>query len=141
MLLPLECENAHGDEKMTTENTENQIEIYYRSRKSFSGIGRWTEPTVDTLDITHIALPLFVSDQVVSTLDDDNQDDDDILEDIYGTMNCFRGNPLSVGHHAGGHQDWMGEIGIGHTSMSIFDVVRINETYYSCQPSGWEALN
>ena len=143
MLHPLECEKHTEMTKMTTENTENQIEIYYRSRKSFSGIGRWTQPTVDTLDITHIALPLFVSDQL--TLDDrlifDSQDDNDILEDIYGTMNCFRGNPLSVGHVAGGHQDWMEEIGIGHTSMSIFDVVRINETYYSCQPSGWEALN
>jgi len=139
MLHPLECEKHTEMTEMTTANTENQIEIFYRSRESWSLEGRWEQPTVETLDATHIALPLFVSDQI--TLDDDNQDDDDILEDIYGTMNCFRGNPLSVGHHAGGHQDWMEEIGIGHTSMSIFDVVRINETYYSCQPSGWESIN
>lgn len=30
--------------------------------------------------------------------------------------------------------------GIKHTSMSVGDVVRLGDTYYTCKPVGWEKL-
>lgn len=129
MLHPLECEKHTEMTKMT----ETRLEIFYRSEDTCRN-NWYAEPALETLAETHIQLPHFVSDQINYTEDLD-------LTYIFMAMNGFTTNPLSVGHVAGGHQDWMEEVGIGHTSFSVGDVVCINGTYHACARIGWTQLN
>ncbi len=116
-----------------TKMTETRLEIFYRTREDCRY--NWMNtPALETLAETHIQLPYFVSDQL-------NFEVSDGLDYIFMAMNDYITNPLSVGHVAGGHQDWMEEVGIGHTSMSIGDVVCINGTYLVCSTTGWTQLN
>lgn len=129
MLHPLECETHTEMTKMT----ETRLEIFYRSREECRN-NWYAEPALETLAETHIQLPYFVSDQL-------NFEVSDGLDYIFMAFNDHITNPLSVGHISGGHQEWMEEVGIGHTSMSVGDVVCINGTYLACARSGWTQLN
>tara|TARA_R100000742_G_C4273044_1_gene92466 strand:+ start:346 stop:684 length:339 start_codon:yes stop_codon:yes gene_type:complete len=111
--------------------TTTTIEIFYRSKEDV--MANWySEPALETLANTHVQLPI-TSEQIGYT-------DECEIDYIFFAMNGFESNPLSVGHPTGGLQDWMEEVGIGHTSMSVGDVVSINGTYYACARSGWTQL-
>ena len=65
-----------------------------------------------------------------------------ILSRLFSIFNHDRYNPLSYYHpcQEGGHQYWVRAEGV-HTSMSVGDVVQINDTYYFCDNIGWTQLN
>ena len=114
-------------------------EILYRSKTTLRN-GWWNKPTLEGLSSTHITLPDAVSNDINQEVPLVDGLQGHALEVIFHRMNNYNENPLSVGHTNGGLQDWMNDNDLGHTSMSMFDVVRINDTYWLCMPSGWEKL-
>ena len=132
-------------------NTQT-VEIFYKSRQA-NREAYWDAPEyIDSLVNTHVRL----HPQVVQNLrfletdlarlscavaaDSVIHSRSYILATIYGTMNHDEANPLSAYHVSGGLQDWMNDAGIGHTSMSRNDVVKIGNHYFRCDSAGWTEI-
>lgn len=54
-------------------------------------------------------------------------------DDIFGHLNQDSTNPMT----APACQRWIKEVGIGHTSMSVGDVIDHNGEWKVCAPEGW----
>jgi len=123
--------------------TTPTIKIFYKSRQANQD-SYWSQPeSIESLVNTHVELPSQVRENLafLHGAFDLVQDTDFLLTQIFRTMNNDTANPLSVYHKTGGLQDWMFDNGIGHTSMSRNDVVRIGNQYFCCDSAGWTQLN
>lgn len=140
-----------------TEEEVKEIAILYQTRQAFID-GFIEPPTKEQIDALYVSLPnstvLDVIEQlqpvsgyhwskVVGNLDR-------VSDQIFHIMNHDNRNPLSISFHKHGidgdrtMQNWMGDNGLGHTSMSVNDVVAYRLTdgwiYHRCMARGWAWL-
>jgi len=57
-----------------------------------------------------------------------------LLDKIFQLMNDYKTNPLSSEEM----QKWIRENKVRHTSMSVGDVIAIDDTFYVCANEGWK---
>jgi ribosomal protein S17 len=118
-------------------NKVKKIEVFYQ--KEFNPFAKYTN------DISKTHTKVYEN-----LLDVKNQDE------VFSTFNNDETNPLSYTNKTGKvciiNKDTLGtgaefqeamkqdKLECGHTSMSVGDVVAINNTYYLCKDFGWETL-
>jgi tRNA G26 N,N-dimethylase Trm1 len=119
-------------------NKVNKIKVFYQ--KEFNPFAKYTN------DISKTHVKVYESLTNVET----NQDD------VFSAFNSDEYNPLSYTNKTGKvcviDKDTLGtgaefqeamkqdKVECGHTSMSVGDIVAINDTYYLCKDFGWEIL-
>ena len=87
-------------------------------------------------------------DWVWKKMDDDPSiyfmhNDEQLCDGIFYRLNHYDLNPLSPDFYEDGNmigQNWMKENNVGHTSMSVGDIVVIDGTHYYCASFGWKKL-
>jgi len=151
-----------------TEEEVKEIAILYQTRQAWldgfrhkneEGEYELLEPsTKEQIDALYVPLPNSVVLDVIEQLQPvwgyhwskvvGNLDT--VSDQIFHIMNHDNRNPLSVSFHKHGidgdrtMQNWMGDNGLGHTSMSMNDVIAYRLTdgwvYHSCRALGWAWL-
>ena len=59
-----------------------------------------------------------------------------ILEEIFKLFNSYKTNPMSINEM----QDWIKENKVSHTSMSVGDIVILDNDIYVCANEGWKKV-
>jgi len=120
----------------------NNITVYYQNRKNHLACTRWHPKYSNDFSKTHTK----VYEGVVK---------DDNLESVFMSFNQDDANPLSytndwnkvcvIGDSVGTGKDFQDamknkKIKVGHTSMSVGDIVSLNGVNYLCADVGWKKL-
>ena len=130
-----------------TEEEVKEIAILYQTHlKSYNLNALYVPlPNSVVLDVIEQLQPVsgYHWSKVVGNLDT-------VSDQIFHIMNHDNRNPLSVSFHKHGidgdrtMQNWMGDNGLGHTSMSVNDVIAYRLIdgwiYHRCAARGWEWL-
>ena len=121
----------------------NNIIVYYQNRKNHLACTRWHPKYTNDFSKTHTK----VYEGVIKN--------DEDLENVFGTFNHDDTNPLSysndwnkvcvIGDSIGTGRDFQDamrnkKIKVGHTSMSVGDIVSLNGVNYLCADVGWKKL-
>ena len=120
----------------------NNITVYYQNRKNHLACTRWHPKYSNDFSKTHTK----VYEGVVK---------DDNLESVFMSFNSDDANPLSytndwnkvcvIGDSVGTGKDFQAAMRnknfkVGHTSMSVGDIVSLNGVNYLCADVGWKKL-
>jgi len=120
----------------------NNITVYYQNRKNHLACTRWHPKYTNDFNKTHTK----VYEGVV---------EDDNLESVFMSFNQDDANPLSytndwnkvcvIGDSVGTGKDFQDAMKnknfkVGHTSMSVGDIVSLNGVNYLCADVGWKKL-
>lgn len=99
------------------------IEIYYPVRENEKDVMfKPKEITMESMKYTHKKLPIEINTT-------------DNLETVFIMFNS-PSNPLSSKYY----QNWMKENEIYHTSMSVGDIIKIDDEFFVCDRVGWKKL-
>jgi len=122
-----------------------EINVYYpKRREARDYINDWDIkvsynnqiPTKANIDKDYVELP--IPQKFWNVMDDklDIGSEEIILEGIFKMMNDYNSNPMSTNKM----QDWIRANKVSHTSMSVGDVVCINDMYFVCMNEGWKEV-
>lgn len=144
-----------------TEEEVKEIAILYQTRQAWLANGNDLDDipsTKEQIDALYVPLPNSVVLDVIEQLQPVSGHHwskvvgnlDTVSDQIFHIMNHDSRNPLSVSFHKHGidgdrtMQNWMRDNGLGHTSMSMNDVIayRLIDgwVYHRCRALGWEWL-
>ena len=59
-----------------------------------------------------------------------------VLDKIFGMMNKYETNPMSIPEM----QDWIRSNEVSHTSMSVGDIIILDNNIYVCDVQGWKEV-
>ena len=118
----------------TKQETKVRVQIYYWNRQHIDFLMNTTGIAIENLNETHVKVPTsrprFVCIGYDPMLDIHN-----MLEDLFCKYNHEDKNPLGSVNG----QKFVRE-NKTHTSMSVGDVIQINEKYFVCKDEGWREL-
>ena len=125
----------------TKQETETHIQIYYWDRQHINFLMDTTGITVENLNKTHVKMPRdYVKEApLVDLINFYDGKIEGFLEELFSMYNNDEGsrrrNPF-------GHPECQKFIRENktHTSMSVGDVIQINEKYFVCENEGWREL-
>lgn len=113
---------------------EIRIQIYYWNRQHVNFLKDTTGITVENLNKTHVKVPTFDSRYTCIGFDP-MLDINTMLEDLFCKYNHEDKNPLGSVNG----QKFVRE-NKTHTSMSVGDVIQVNEKYFVCEDDCWRDL-
>jgi len=91
-------------------------------------------------DIEHDYKELPISDHWQKVFGDVNpksaKDKEAFLDAVFSDMNNYDLNPMSNKEM----QTWIRHNKVSHTSMSVGDVIALDDTFYVCDEIGWEEV-
>jgi len=120
-----------------------KVKIFYPLRKSDREyLNSWmikmthgeAIPTKKDIEKDYKQLP--IPDEFWKDKFNGNTDKDYILEEIFRIMNDDEDNPMSTSDM----QKWIVENEVTHTSMSVADIVILDDATYICASIGWKEI-
>jgi len=90
-------------------------------------------PTLADIENDYKQLPVSPEYWAILELNDDK---DFVLDKIFSLFNHYSTNPMSREEA----QQWIRNNNVSHTSMSIGDVVALDDEYYVCDTEGWTKI-
>jgi len=124
----------------------NNITVYYQNRKNHLACTRWHPKYTNDFSKTHTKVYEGVIKDDIENVG---------LESVFMSFNQDDANPLSytndwnkvcvIGDSIGTGRDFQDamrnkKIKVGHTSMSVGDIVSLNGVNYLCADVGWKKL-
>jgi len=91
-------------------------------------------PTVQDIENDYAELPIGLAYWSVIGLY--NEATEVIPDRIFGIMNHPQANPMGTPEM----QQWIRDNGVTHTSMSIGDIIKIDNEYHICHREGWKVV-
>ena len=101
--------------------------VYYQKASDRLDFFSERKITIDEIEETHVKVAAIPSSFSVRTLDD-----------VYAVMNGARTQPNPLATENG--QVVLKSKGVKHTSMSINDVIHIDDKWFQCASLGWNEL-
>ena len=100
-------------------------------------------PTQEQVDKLWKQLPDWVVDEFHYIIKHEEWKHESLCDRIFYLLNHYEHNPLAIDFYEDQNpkgQNWLKENNVGHTSMSVGDIVVIDGTHYYCASFGWKKL-